>query len=137
MTRTSYLAVFGGLIVLTVLLTLTRIVPTPETDGKSELREVRQKLGRSGLDHSPQIKRALVAFIGVQVDLPVLMSNAMLHAAHRKCAGCKTGFTTSTEAKYNYALRRQALRESWFPNSQDGLDECVLLLVLHQHWMSP
>lgn len=57
----------------------------------------------------------------------------MVYPAHRNCAPCKTGFTTSTEAKYNYALRRQALRESWFPNSQDGLDECVLLLVLHQH----
>lgn len=73
MTRASYFAVFGGLIVLTVLLTLTRIVPTPETDGKSELRAVSQKLGRSRLDHSPQIRRALVAFIGVQVDLLLLV----------------------------------------------------------------
>ena len=34
----------------------------------------------------------------------------------------QTGFTTSNDAKYNYASRRQALRETWFPDSQEGLD---------------
>lgn len=72
MTRAPYLAVFGGLIVLTVLLSLTRIVPTPEVDAKSQAAAVTSELGAGHLDlalESSQIKRKLVAFIGVQVSL--------------------------------------------------------------------
>ena len=38
----------------------------------------------------------------------------------------QTGFTTSTEAKYNYKARREALRCTWFPDSQEGLDRSSL-----------
>ncbi|KAL3142375.1 hypothetical protein ABBQ38_002711 [Trebouxia sp. C0009 RCD-2024] len=96
--RPSLLALFG--FVGTILFfTLARLdlsrVPT-----NASYLELRHSLSSPVSSDEKGIPgRELLAFIGVQ-----------------------TGFTTSTDAKYNYTARRQALRSTWFPDSQEGLD---------------
>ena len=73
MTRVPYLAVFGGLIVFTVFLSLSRIVPVSDSDANScsdaashGLVQGRHDVNADVTDVN-QIKKQLVAFIGVQV----------------------------------------------------------------------
>lgn len=90
--------IFGtGILLLLISLVstdLTRVV------ADSSSADIRNGLSSSsGQNTKASAKRHLVAFIGVQ-----------------------TGFTTSTEAKYNYQARRAALRDTWFPDSQESLE---------------
>lgn len=68
MTRASGLAVLGGLIVFTVLFSLTRVVPAPDIDANLNIASHNSPQNRRDLGVSTkQIKKKLIAFIGVQV----------------------------------------------------------------------
>ncbi|DBA81436.1 TPA: hypothetical protein ACH3X1_007222 [Trebouxia sp. C0004] len=86
-----------GIFVLLISLAQTDLTGVPADSSSSDLRQ--SVSHTSVLAKQQNDKRQLLAFIGVQ-----------------------TGFTISTEAKYNYKARRAALRATWFPDSQEGLD---------------
>lgn len=89
-----------GIFVLLTSLARTDLTGVP---ADSTLSDLRQSVSHTSALATKQVdKQQLLAFIGVQ-----------------------TGFTTSTETKYNYKARRAALRATWFPDSQEGLDRLL------------
>ena len=123
--RLSLLALFGCVGVTVLLLSLARLDLSRVPTGPSQL-ELRRSL--SYPDSSPTKHTSgpeLLAFIGVQVLLHGVFWFPVCWLSVHSVA-LQTGFTTSTEAKYNYKARREALRRTWFPDSQEGLDRSSL-----------
>lgn len=132
--RVSLLALFACVGVTVLLFSLARLDLSRVPTGSSQLELRHSYSDSSSTKHSSGPE--LLAFIGVQVKhkaVPLswkgyfsimLVFSACWLNIHS--VALQTGFTTSTEAKYNYKARREALRHTWFPDSQEGLDRSSL-----------